>query len=137
MTLYIQIGNNNLVLPYEESLYLEYYMKLKLYNLSFIPFIFSSIAGGILIFKIRRVAQSQSLKMFLFTNHRRQTMNILQSMKILTLVLNGFALTVSACLFGYQCVNGFKAKFMIGFDFERSLKLKYLEEIKLYRDLKL
>mmetsp|Transcript_29527 Transcript_29527/g.26114 ORF Transcript_29527/g.26114 Transcript_29527/m.26114 type:complete len:98 (+) Transcript_29527:189-482(+) len=94
---YSQIGNkNNTNLPYEETLYLEYYLRLRIYNMSILPFIISTIGAVGFVLKFMRFKTTQYNSLFLTVNNKRSTSNTLVFTTQLLLSMNAIAFTTSS-----------------------------------------
>ncbi|CAI2382316.1 unnamed protein product [Moneuplotes crassus] len=128
---------NCTILPFEESLYLEHYISQRLCNLALSPFLVCSLGAFLCLKRSVMLSRSQSNYLFLTINNRRRYFNTMNTFLLFMFVLNTLTLSLGACILGYQTWAGFKRRYAGGLDFERQLKLKYLEQIKLYRDVQL
>ena len=137
MTVFILKENKHMSLPFEETLYMEYYMKLRLHNLSILPLILFTFGGVYSILKVKRMNNQLYNYIFLTRNEKKNNINSIYIIWLLVTGMNALACSIGSMILGYHFVNGFKAQYCTGFDFERTLKLKYLDQIKSYRDVDL
>ena len=129
-----KIGNN---MPYEETLYIEHYMRLKLSGVMIGPFLFSTALSWGLFLLLTKRRKSIYNKLFIACNQSKSFANILNVFSLFLIVAN-LASTIScSCLLSGFMYKGIKLKYFNIFDFERNLKLKYLNQIRLYRELRL